>query len=318
VISIIVPAHNEESTIERCLSALVNGAAPDELEVIVACNGCTDRTAEIARGFGLPVRVIEIEQASKTAALNAADALAIGFPRFYVDADVVLDLRSIRAMAEVLDRGDALLAAPTLRMDLSKTTWPVRAYYRVWTSLPYNQVMVGTGAYALSRAGRARFDRFPNVIADDGFVRFRFSPAERVRVDRALSWVDPPRSLSGLIKIKTRSRLGLYQLRQMLAGGPITDARSAGGLMRTLVARPDLWPYMLVYLVINLLSRVRARRLLASVGTTAWERDDSRQVHTGPSVLLEGTDNRAIRVKLPDEHDARRGGAAPPATKVAK
>ena len=163
----------------------MTGARPGELEVIVACNGCTDRTADIARGFGEPVRVLETDQASKTAALNAADEVATGFPRFYVDADVVLDLASIRAMAAVLERGDALLAAPSLRMDLSKTTWPVRAYYRVWTSLPYNQVMVGTGAYGLSRAGRARFDRFPDVIADDGFVRFQFRPGERRTVQEA-------------------------------------------------------------------------------------------------------------------------------------
>jgi len=159
MLSVIIPAHNEEAVLGRCLRAIVTDAAPGELEVIVACNGCTDRTAEIARDFGPPVRVIEIPQASKVAALNAADEAATGFPRFYVDADVIVDLASLRAMAAVLERGEALLVAPKLRMDLSKTTWPVRAYYRVWMSLPYNQVMVGAGAYGLSRGGRARFGR---------------------------------------------------------------------------------------------------------------------------------------------------------------
>jgi glycosyltransferase involved in cell wall biosynthesis len=275
MISIIIPAHNEESVIARGLRAIVTGAGPGELDVIVACNGCTDRTADIARGFGPPVRMIEIAQASKTAALNAADELATGFPRFYVDADVVLDLASIRAMAAVLERGDALLAAPSLRMDLSKTTWPVRAYYRVWTGLPYNQVMVGTGAYGLSRAGCARFCLFPDLIADDGFVRFCFSPEERVRVDSAYSWVDPPRTLSGLIKIKTRSRLGFYQHRQALRSRP-ADRKSFAGLLRTFLPRPSLWPWLPLYAGISLFVRLRAARQLRALGATGWERDDSR------------------------------------------
>lgn len=280
MLSIIIPAHNEETVIARGLQAIVTGAQPNELEVIVACNGCTDRTAEIARGFGPPVRVIEIAHASKVAALNAADELATGFPRFYVDADVVLDLASIRAMARVLERGDALLAAPTLRMDLSHTTWPVRAYYRVWTSLPYNQVMVGTGAYGLSRAGRARFGRFPNLIADDGFVRFSFSPAERVRVDGAFSWVDPPRSLTGLIKIKTRTRLGFYQHRRTRCNRRGDEPKSVIALLRWLLANSGMWPWLPCYAAFSLFVRLRAAWYSCAVRAFHWERDDTRVVST--------------------------------------
>jgi len=275
MLSVIIPAHNEQAVLGRCLRAIVTDATPGELEIIVACNGCTDCTAEIARSFGPPVRVIEIGQASKVAALNAADELATGFPRFYVDADVVVDLASIRAMAAVLERGEALLVAPKLRMDLSKTTWPVRAYYRVWMSLPYNQVMVGTGAYGLSRAGRARFGRFPDLIADDGFVRFSFSPAERIRVDEAVASVDPPRSLGGLIRIKTRSRLGGYQLRRYLPHRPATDSKSARSILRALALAPRLWPSVWVYLLVNLITRWAAARQLVR-GLYIWARDDSR------------------------------------------
>ncbi len=280
MISVIIPAHNEETVIARGLRAIVAGAASGELEVIVACNGCTDRTADIARRFGPPVRVIEINLASKVAALNAADELATGFPRFYVDADVVLDLASIRAMARVLERGDALLAAPALRMDLSHTTWPVRAYYRVWTSLPYNQVMVGTGAYGLSLAGRARFGRFPELIADDGFVRFSFSPTERVRVDDAFSWVDPPRSLSGLIRIKTRTRLGFHQHRRTRRDRRVGDRKRALELLRVFLARPGLWPALPCYVAITLIIRLRALWQFRATATARWERDDSRRAAT--------------------------------------
>ena len=39
-ISIVIPAHNEEDVIERCLTALAPTSAPEDLEVVVVCNGC--------------------------------------------------------------------------------------------------------------------------------------------------------------------------------------------------------------------------------------------------------------------------------------
>ena len=47
-VSVIIPAHNEESVIGRCLAAMLEGAQPGELEIIVVCNGCSDRTGEKA------------------------------------------------------------------------------------------------------------------------------------------------------------------------------------------------------------------------------------------------------------------------------
>lgn len=277
MISVILPAHNEESVIARCLRAVLDGARPGELEIIVACNGCTDRTAEIARGFGPPVRVIEVTTASKIAALNAADDAATGFPRFYIDSDVVLNLNSIREMARVLERGDICFATPSLKMDLSKTSWLVREFYRVWTRLPYNQTggQVGTGVYALSREGRARFGRFPDIINDDGFVRFRYQTHERTTVQDAVSCVDPPMSLNGLIRAKTRVRVGRHELGARFPDSSVSDQAAAQPLWRWALLRPHLWPSLLVYVSVNLIVRRRASRQIRT-GCYQWERDDSR------------------------------------------
>jgi glycosyltransferase involved in cell wall biosynthesis len=286
MISVIIPAHNEEAVIASGLRSLLDGAQPGELEVIVACNGCTDRTAEIARGFGEPVRVIEISQASKTAALNAADLVATSFPRFYVDADVRINLAAIRRMANVLDSGGALMVTPELRMDLGETSWPVRAFYRVWTALPYNNVggAVGTGVYALSRSGRARFQSFPDVVADDGFVRFAFAQHERAVVQGAVSEVDPPRCLGSLIRIKTRARLGQYELRKRLFGSSFSDSEVAGSPLGVFLRRPSLWPHLPVYLAVNLIARWRALRQIRVKVRPAWERDETTRLDRGRSV----------------------------------
>ena len=83
--SVVIPAHNEESVIGRCLEALTSPevitAAPEPLEIVVVCNGCTDETAAVAQKFPC-VTVIEIPESSKVAALNAGDALLLNFQEF--------------------------------------------------------------------------------------------------------------------------------------------------------------------------------------------------------------------------------------------
>src|SRR5258708_29449590 len=99
MISVIIPAHNESSVIARTLEAMTVGADLREIDVIVVCNGCSDDTAAVARRFAPRIRVIETAVASKSNAMNLGDQAAYGFPRIYVDADVVLTVEAIRTLA---------------------------------------------------------------------------------------------------------------------------------------------------------------------------------------------------------------------------
>lgn len=278
-----MPAHNESAVINRSLRALTAGLSPDEAEVIVACNGCSDDTADRARAFGPPVRVVEIAPASKIAALNAGDAAALGYPRVYVDADVSLDAQSLRELAAALS-GPTLAASPTMRMDLEGASWPVRAYYAVWQALPYTREgLMGTGVYALSRAGRERFGVFPDVIADDGYVRMLFKACERRRVESAVSVVTGPRTLADLIKIKTRSRFGLYQLRARDAAlfeAERSEKRYVGAL-GVVARRPGLWAAAPWYLLVNLAARRNARARFGRSEPYRWQRDESSRAGVG-------------------------------------
>ncbi len=276
MISVIVPAHNEEAVIGRCLTALLEGARPGELEAIVACNGCSDRTAERARSFGPPVRVIEIEQASKTAAINAAERLVTAFPRLYVDADVELQLRGVRAVAAAL--GSGVLASPVAETDLGPASPAVRAFYAIWLSLPYNQVMVGTGVYALSEEGRARFGEFPPVIADDGFVRSLFRPEDRIAVPEAIVRVVAPRTLRDLVRVATRVRQGIYQLRTRQPDGRVTDQKNILSILQSLPKSFALPWQMMVYLSVNFVVRIRARWARMYGYERQWYRDDAARV----------------------------------------
>src|SRR4051795_10210836 len=113
VASIIVPAHNEAASIGRCVAALTDGARPGEFEMVVVCNGCTDRTAAEARRFeARGVTVVETDVASKVHALNLGEAAAHAFPRLYVDADVVIDRASVLTIVASLITDGLLAAGP--------------------------------------------------------------------------------------------------------------------------------------------------------------------------------------------------------------
>lgn len=58
--SVVIPAHNEEKYISRCIAGIKRAAhyaAPYKAEIIVVANRCTDRTEEIAKHYGAKVIV---------------------------------------------------------------------------------------------------------------------------------------------------------------------------------------------------------------------------------------------------------------------
>lgn len=278
-LSVIIPAHNEETTIGRCLESLLAAAREGEFEVIVICNGCTDRTAEVARSFQRGVTVIEIDPASKYLALREGDRQASGFPRFYIDADVVTSAQAVRDVAGVLVRGEAAVAAPRLRVDLSGRPWYVRSYYQIWTRLPYAEDGIGgTGFYALSEAGRSTFDGFPDIIADDQFVVSRFDESERCSVDSAEVVVAAPWDWRGLIHQKTRNFTGNRQLEERFGTEGTRQQGGRSAWVRLVRRHPSLLPSVPVYILVCAVAEARSRRQVRRRHFGRWERDASTRV----------------------------------------
>ena len=170
----------------------------------------------------------------------------------------------------------ALAAAPVMRMRFLAAPWTVRAFYRVWQQLPYVQEgMIGVGVYMLSEVGRARFGEFPDIIADDGYIRRLFKPNERIRVSECYSIVTAPQTLWGLIKIKTRSRLGGYQLNDAFPELLANEPKEYGSALLALAKVPSLWPSLAIYALVNIVARLRANRMYRQGILKVWERDDS-------------------------------------------
>lgn len=267
----VIAAHDEATVIGGCLDALLADAVPGELDVVVVANGCTDATAEVA-ATRPGVRVIELAEAGKALALNAGDAVAQGFPRFYLDADVVLGPGALRRMAEVLtaDGSPPLAVTPRRTMVTGGRSLPVRAYYAVNTRLPiFTDALFGRGVVGISATGRARFDAFPGEIADDLFLDSLFSSTEKSEVAEVTSYVQAPRRTPDLVRTLARVRAGNTRLRATHDG--VRPPARSSWLRDVVLPRPWLAPAAAVYVALTLFAALRARRHPHD----GWGRDDS-------------------------------------------
>jgi len=86
--SVVIPAFNEEKYLEKCLQSVANQQADFKYEIIVVDNNSTDRTAEIARSFG--VKVIKEMRSGVGWARYAGTKEAVGEYVLHIDADTIL------------------------------------------------------------------------------------------------------------------------------------------------------------------------------------------------------------------------------------
>jgi N-acetylglucosaminyldiphosphoundecaprenol N-acetyl-beta-D-mannosaminyltransferase len=310
IASVVVPAHNEAHVIGRLLGQLVASAHPDEVDVVVIANGCTDATAEVAASFGPAVRVLSIPTASKRDALAVGNRTARGFPRIYVDADVELRIEDVRALAEALRRPAALAAAPELVLALASSSWPIRWYYDVWTRLPeVRRGLFGRGVVAVSEAGYARLKNLPPVLADDLAASLAFSPDERVVAAGARALVHPPRTLPDLLRVRARAAIGVAQV-ERTEGAPTSTARTRPeDLLVILRNRPRMAPRIALFLAVTILARLRASRAVRHGDYSTWLRDESSrrqpEIRTASSLTPEmkisgaATSTKSEGVRLP-------------------
>jgi hypothetical protein len=274
--SVVVPAHNEADVLGRLLSQLVGTAHPDELDILVVPNGCTDATADVAASFGPAVRVLSIPDASKRDALALGNRMASSFPRIYVDADVELRTEDVRALAKALRQPGVLAAAPELVLVLTDRPWPIRWYYDVWTQLPeVKRGLFGRGVVAVSEAGYYRLKNLPPVLAEDLAASLAFSPDERIVATGARVVVHPPLTLPDLMRVRVRAVTGVAQVERTEGAPPSTARTRPQDLLAILSSRPRMAPRVALFMGITLLARLQARRAVRRGDYSTWLRDES-------------------------------------------
>lgn len=181
-VSLIVAAHNEEGEIGRRVTAAV--ASKQELagslQVIVACDGCIDATAERARAAGADL-VLELPRGGKVAAQNAAVERASGGLLAFSDANSDWAPGAMAELAAAFADPEVAYACGQLRLSSAGGDNQEGLYWRYEMALRSLEselagITAGNGAIYMTRgdsyiqldSARSHDGSFPFLLAKRG------------------------------------------------------------------------------------------------------------------------------------------------------
>ncbi|MGH9714513.1 MAG: glycosyltransferase [Candidatus Acidiferrales bacterium] len=133
VVSVLIPAYNEESVIVDTVRAALASNYP-KLEIIVVDDGSADRTAELVRenfGRNSHVRLLLQSNRGKPGALNNALSEAAGEIVISIDADTIVDPDAIPRLVRHFANPNVGAAAGNVKV-MNRNRWLTR-----WQALEY-------------------------------------------------------------------------------------------------------------------------------------------------------------------------------------
>ena len=273
-ISIIVPAYNEEKTICDSLDSLVQLDYPD-FEIIVVNDGSTDDTLAILNTkldlvrteittptseiITAPIRnlyqsrklpniiVVDKENGGKADALNAGINFASGEYIVTIDADTLLDRRSLRRIATVFDNKDVLATGGLITVandtevkngipvDVPMPRNPLVMFQLVeylvsysvgrWALSHFNVLLILSGAFSAFRKGAllavkgflSRYHHGRFTVCEDieiilrlhRYFRERGHPAKIQFYPFPIAWTEVPQTITSLARQRNRWHRGL-------------------------------------------------------------------------------------------------------------
>jgi len=276
--TVIIAAYNEQASISKVLSEL-GGGHSNGFQIVVVCNGCHDQTESIVREHFPLVYCEALPEPSKANAIRHAETLSIGFPRLYLDADIVLTETATEQLFEqARTQLEPALIVPRSVALLENCSWWVQRFYYIWyQTLFVTRQGFGAGCYLLNQAGRARFGAWPNLIADDGFIRTQFAHNETHIAESITVQVNAPKSLWALLKVKSRSKYGNLQLKTYLIENKIVCQQSKRNSDTKFNSEIALsYVDLFIYNVINTLAYSIAMWQKLS-DSFVWHRDNSNR-----------------------------------------
>ncbi len=114
---VIVPAHNEEKYVRRCISSIKESASAfkGNVEIIIVCNRCTDRTEKIALDNG--ARVVRNEDRCIAKVRNAGIDAAKGIVIITIDCDNRMTKGTISEAYRLLQSGKYIGGGAQIRFE---------------------------------------------------------------------------------------------------------------------------------------------------------------------------------------------------------
>ncbi|WP_405583799.1 glycosyltransferase [Streptomyces sp. NBC_01190] len=294
VLDVVIPVHNEERDLERCvrrLTAHLSGTFPYPYRITVADNASTDLTPALAAE--LPeVESFRLEQKGRGRALRTVWTASEAPVLAYMDVDLSTDLNALLPLVAPLISGHSDLA---IGSRLARSSRVVRGAKREFVSRAYNLILRGSLAARFSDAQcgfkAIRGDvaqRLLPMVEDAGWF---FDTEMLVLAERAglrihevpVDWVDDPDSSVDLLRTAADDLRGVWRIGRALASGRLAldrlrrpfgddprDRRLSGvpsGLARQLVGFCAVGALStLAYLALYFLFRLGVGSQLANVG----------------------------------------------------
>jgi biofilm PGA synthesis N-glycosyltransferase PgaC len=229
--TVMIAAWNEEAAIAETLERIAGAAYPGELEVVLADNNSTDRTAAIAQEtaerVGLRFRRVVEPVAGKHRALNAALATATTPVVVTVDADTLLHRDSLAYLVAAVSRrpqgqhvcacAGALFAQDETRNLVTKMQgWDyclgINGVKRMQAA--YNSTLVAQGAFSAYWTDDIKaVGGWPDAIGEDIVLTWNLM-GERgiVRYEPlAVAFTAVPEKLSRLLTQRSRWARGMFE-----------------------------------------------------------------------------------------------------------
>lgn len=172
MISIIIPTFNEEKYIGKLLNSIARQNFNEEIEIIVADAGSTDRTKEIIDGYKSKFKEILIIKGGMPAVgRNNGAKASSGDPIFFVDADMIISDNDFLTKSVDYFRKHKLGIAPTYLKPVSRRFIDhiLVFLYNLW--LPISKYIRPSGSMCIV-ASREVFDKtngYPEdvIMAED-------------------------------------------------------------------------------------------------------------------------------------------------------
>ena len=151
MISLVVPAYNEELELPATIAAIRDTAQDRQHEIIVVDDGSTDATAEMATASG--AKVVSINRRQIAASRNAGAHHAHGQILFFVDADTRINSHHVDGALDAISDGFAGGGARVIIAG-KIPTW-ARIFLKVFCTI-YFGLNLGAGAFLFTT--RKNFD----------------------------------------------------------------------------------------------------------------------------------------------------------------
>jgi len=220
-VTLLLPVRNGEAFLARKLESILRLDYPRDLvQILVISDGSTDRTDEIAKGYGASgVELVRIPHSGKATALNAGMDLARGEILFFTDVRQVLDPASLRYLVECFAdpavgvvSGELIIVEGETREEADVGLyWRYEKWIRKHLSR-IDSVLGATGCvYAMRRELSVTLPA--NTLLDDVYLPLAaFFRGFRIVMEERARAFDSPTSLRTEFSRKVRTLAGVYQL----------------------------------------------------------------------------------------------------------